>query len=86
MQFMNSLSKFCSFIFKNAHSKKNIVIMLIIMTFTAIGMCKAITDKLEAASIKYTTCLKLKYPPKYFFFSFCIKRYLKNSHSRPPLT
>lgn len=66
MQFRNSLSKFCSRIFKNAHNKKNIVTMPIIIIFIGIDICKAITDREEAASIKYTTCLKLKYPPNIF--------------------
>lgn len=40
--------------------------------------------KLEADSIKYVTCLKLKYPPKNFFFPFYIIRDFEYSHINTP--
>ena len=51
--------------------------MLIIIILTGIGICKARTDREEAAIIKYTTCLKLKYPPNIFSSLFVLNGILK---------
>ena len=56
----NNLSKFCSFIFRKAQSRKNVAIIVIITILITIFRGVARIDKLAIANIKYKTCLKLK--------------------------
>lgn len=55
--------------------------MLIKNIFNNKGSDIASNERLDAENIRYITCLKLKYPPKYFFFSFDIKKNFKYSHN-----
>ena len=65
-----NLSKFCSPIFKNAQSIKNIANIAINIIFIASIIGIANIEKLTADKTKYNTCLKLRYPPNIFSSRF----------------
>lgn len=81
-----NLSKFCSPIFKNAQSKKNIDIRETNNTFIMAIHEVAKIAKLPAVNIKYITCLKLKYPPNIFSSRLMSNGTLYTLIYRPPLS